>query len=183
MLRAHGALVTTYRLLGDPECILALLLDWSRRCRVGTVARTFEIEAAKLMLEFPERRSEGIETLLSAWSKDDRSEDVAAVLSSALAAEGRFEEQAELLVERIARVERSTQVDSANVLRLELGALYERTFKFDEAVAVYEQNREFLRRAPSRRSRSRESCARVPGERLSAKVPHSRGPTCDDGRP
>jgi tetratricopeptide (TPR) repeat protein len=138
VLRAHGALVATYRLLGDPECILALLLAWSRRCSVSTVGRSLEIEAAKLMLAFPERRAEGIETLLSTWSRDDRSEDVAAVLSAALAAEGRFEELAELLVERIARAERVMASDAAGALRMELGALYERTGKLDEAVTVYE---------------------------------------------
>lgn len=138
LLRAHGPLVAVYRLLGDTECALALLLTWSQRFENTSVGMALEVEAAKLMLEFPERRAEGVDALLSTWTRDKSREDVADVLSVALGAEGRFEEQAALVSERIGKAERLRATDKANALRLELGALYERMGKLPEAALAFD---------------------------------------------
>ena len=138
VLNAHGPLVAVYRLLGDTECVLALLLTWTRKYEGTNESFLLEIESAKLMLEFPERRAEGIEALLTAWSRDKTRDDVADALSVALSAEGRFEEQCGLLTERIAKVERARKPEHANGLRLELGKLCERLGKLNDAANAYE---------------------------------------------
>jgi tetratricopeptide (TPR) repeat protein len=138
VMRAHAPLVTVYRLLGDTECVLALLLTWSNRFINTSVGHVLEVEAAKLMLDFPERRAEGIDALLAAWSRDSSRDDVAEVLTAALTAEHRLEDLAHLVAERIGKAERKRHTDQANALRLELGDLYERLGQSTEAVGVYE---------------------------------------------
>lgn len=138
VLRAHRPLVALYRQLGDTECVLALLLTWSSRFGSNPTAVELQVEAAKLMLEFPERRVEGIEALLAAWNRDPTRDDVADVLSAALEAENRQEDLVSLLRDRITRAERARRTDQANSLRIQLGELLERSGKLDDASVAYE---------------------------------------------
>lgn len=138
VLRAHRPLVALYRLLGDTECVLALLLSWSSRFGSSPAGVELQLEAAKLMLDFPDRRLEGIEALLSAWNRDPSRDDVAQVLAAALEAENRHDELIALLRDRITRAERSRKTDHANTLRLKLGELFEHLHRLDDAEVTYE---------------------------------------------
>jgi golgin subfamily B member 1 len=138
VLRAHRPLVALYRLLGDTECVLALLMTWSGRFGSSSAGVELQVEAAKLMLDFPDRRVEGIEALLAAWNRDPSRDDVAEVLALALETEKRFEDLGSLLRDRITRAERGRKTDQANALRLQLGALLERIGQLDNAAVAYE---------------------------------------------
>ena len=177
VLRAHCPLVAVYRLLGDTECVLALLLTWASRFGSVSVGRALEVEAAKLMLDFPERRAEGIEALLSAWSRDSSREDVAEVLGSALVAEGRLEDLAVLVTDRIAKAERKRNTDQANALRLELGELYERTGKKDGSGRGLRIRRDGNNDAQASRNRSPWSRSFDHWRRSSATLSGARGAT------
>jgi tetratricopeptide (TPR) repeat protein len=138
VLRAHRPLAALYRLLGDTECVLALLMTWSGRFGSSSAGVELQVEAAKLMLDFPDRRLEGIEALLTAWNRDPSRDDVADVLAQALEAEKRYDDLGSLIRDRITRAERARKTEQANALRLQLGSLLEGVGKLDDASVAYE---------------------------------------------
>lgn len=161
VLRAHRPLVALYRMLGDTECVLALLMTWSGRFGSSSAGVELQVEAAKLMLEFSDRRVEGIEALLAAWNRDPSRDDVADVLATALEAEKRLDELSNLLRDRITRAERARKTEQANALRLQLGELLERVGQLDDAAVAYES---IVTATPIHRRAALESLARVLGE-------------------
>ncbi|HEY5956762.1 MAG TPA: tetratricopeptide repeat protein, partial [Polyangiaceae bacterium] len=158
VLRAHRPLVDLYRLLGDTECVLALLLTWSGRFGASAAGVELQVEAAKLMLDFPDRRAEGIEALLTAWNRDPSRDDVADVLGEALETEQRLGELRSLLGERVTRAERVRKTEQANALRLQLGELLERMGQLDDAAVAYES---VMSATTAHRKAALESLARV----------------------
>ncbi len=160
VLRAHRPLVALYRLLGDTECVLALLMTWSGRFGSSAAGVELQVEAAKLMLDFPDRRVEGIEALLAAWNRDPSRDDVADVLASALETEKRYDELSNLLRDRITRAERARKTDHANALRLQLGEQLERIGQFDNAAVAYES---IMTATTVHRREALEALARVLG--------------------
>lgn len=160
VLRAHRPLVALYRLLGDTECVLALLMSWSARFGSSPAGVELQVEAAKLMLGFPDRRQEGIEALLTAWNRDPSRDDVAEVLTAALEAENRHDELIALLRDRITRAERIRKNDHANTLRLKLGELFERMHRLDDAEVTYES---IVTATTTHRRAALEALARVLG--------------------
>lgn len=160
VLRAHRPLVELYRLLGDTECVLALLMTWSGRFGSSSAGVELQVEAAKLMLEFPDRRVEGIEALLAAWHRDPSRDDVADVLAKALEAEERFDELSNLLRDRITRAERARRTDHANLLRLQLGEQLERIGQLENAAVAYES---IMTATTAHRREALEALARVLG--------------------
>jgi tetratricopeptide (TPR) repeat protein len=158
VLRAHRPLVDLYRLLGDTECVLALLLTWASRFGSSAAGVELQVEAAKLMLAFDDRRSEGIEALLTAWNRDPTRDDVAEVLAEALEGEQRLDELSSLLSERVTRAERARKTDQANLLRLKLGELFEGMGKLEDAAVAYES---IMSAATAHRRAALEALARV----------------------
>lgn len=160
VLRAHRPIVELYRMLGDTECVLALLMTWSGRFGSSSAGVELQVEAAKLMLDFPDRRVEGIEALLAAWNRDPSRDDVADVLAAALEAEKRLEELCNLLRDRITRAERARKTEHANTLRLQLGELLERVGQLDDAAVAYES---IVTATPAHRRAALDALARVLG--------------------
>jgi golgin subfamily B member 1 len=160
VLRAHRPLVELYGLLGDTECVLALLMTWSGRFGSSAAGVELQVEAAKLMLGLSDRRMEGIEALLAVWNRDPSRDDVAEVLAVALETEKRYDDLSGLLRDRINRAERARKTEQANSLRLKLGQLLERVGQLDDAAVAYES---IATATTEQRREALESLARVLG--------------------
>ncbi len=122
----HHDLVALYRVLGDTECILTLLLSLCDRFADSDVGFELEVEAARLMLEQPERHTEGIDRLLAVWQRCPTRDDLARTLMEVLTEEGRSDELVGLLEHRIAASVHIGELEQADALSLRLADLLRR---------------------------------------------------------
>jgi len=132
----HHGLVELYRLLGDTECILTLLLSLCDRFAGSEVGFELEAEAARLMLEQPERKAEGVDRLLSVWQRCPARDDLARILMDVLTEEGRADELLGLLERRIAAAIHVGELEQADALSLKLAELLQRRGDVEAAAGL-----------------------------------------------
>jgi tetratricopeptide (TPR) repeat protein len=132
--------------LDDQNRFIALLESTLPRLSRAARAR-LRLSLAEVLLGDPARTAEAIGALRSVLEENPEAVEAAELLSSVLAREGRLEELAALLAQRLALLEKSpdTPVTAFARLGIELGSLLERLGRGAEALPIYEA---VLDRAP-----------------------------------
>jgi tetratricopeptide (TPR) repeat protein len=135
---AFRPLLEMLRKLGRRAELGALLPALSARYAESPVAQELELEAAELMLDEPERRSDAVAALFALWERDPHDPKAVALLARVLEEEGRTPELVRVLASRLAHAEATRDQAAIQRAHLELGRAFERAGERERAVASYE---------------------------------------------